>query len=81
MNKWQLHEARSRLSEVVRRASKEGPQVITLRGHVAVVVVAADEYARVTSKPEGTLAYFFRKSPLREVALDLERSGRHAQHG
>ena len=74
MNKWQLQEAKNRLSEVVRKASDEGPQVITLRGDDAVVVVAADEYARITSKPKDSLVDFLRKSPLSAVALDLERS-------
>lgn len=75
MAKWQLQEAKNRLSEVVRKASDEGPQVITLRGDDAVVVVAADEYARLTRKPKkGTLVDFFRKSPLGGVVLDLTRS-------
>ena len=75
MNKWQLQEAKNRLSELVRKASDEGPQIITLRGDAVVVVVAADEYARITGKPKGTLVDFLRKSPLGTVALDLQRSG------
>ncbi len=75
MAKWQLQDAKNRLSEVVRKASDEGPQVITLRGDDAVVVVAADDYARLTRKPKSTLVDFFRKSPLGAVALDLTRSG------
>jgi len=43
MNKWQLQDAKNRLSEVVRKATDEGPQIITLRGDDAVVVVAVDE--------------------------------------
>lgn len=74
MRKWQLQEAKNRLSEVVRKASDEGPQVITLRGDDAVVVVAADEYARLTRQPRGALVDFFRESPLNGVALDLTRS-------
>ena len=75
MAKWQLQDAINRLSEGVRKASDEGPQVITLRGDDAVVVVAADEYVRLTRKPKSTLVDFFRKSPLGAVALDLTRSG------
>ena len=71
MAKWQLQEAKNRLSEVVRKASDEGPQVITLRGDDAVVVVAAHEYARLVRKPTDTLVDFFRKSPLGAVPLDL----------
>lgn len=74
MSKWQLQEAKNRLSEVVRKAADEGPQIITLRGDDAVVVIAADEYARLTRKSRGTLVDFFRKSPLGRVALDLTRS-------
>jgi prevent-host-death family protein len=75
MTRWQLQDAKNRLSEVVRKATDEGPQVITLRGDDAVVVVAADEYARLTRKRKGTLVDFLRKSPLGAVALDLTRSG------
>ena len=74
MTKWQLQDAKNRLSEVVRKASDEGPQVITLRGDDAVVVVAAEEYARLTRKPREALVDFFRKSPLGGVAFDLTRS-------
>ena len=37
--KWQLQEAKNRLSEVVRKAQHEGPQTITLHGRDAAVVV------------------------------------------
>lgn len=73
MTRWQLQDAKNRLSEVVKRASNEGPQVITLRGEDAVVVVAAGEYARMTRRTKGTLVEFFRKSPLSTVDLDLAR--------
>jgi prevent-host-death family protein len=82
MSKWQLQEAKNRLSEVVRKAADEGPQVITLRGEDAVVVVAAEEYVRLTRKPKGTLVDFLRTSPLSALALDLTRSrdpGRHVE--
>jgi len=74
MAKWALQDAKNRLSEVVRKAHDEGPQVITLRGDDAVVVIAADEYARLIRKPGDTLVDFLRKSPLGSVALDLTRS-------
>jgi prevent-host-death family protein len=72
--RWQLQEAKNRLSKVVRRAREEGPQVITLRGDEAVVVLDADEYRRLARRPKGSLVDFFRKSPLVGVELDLARS-------
>ena len=71
--KWQLQEAKNQLSEVVRKAQSEGPQVITLHGNDAAVVVSAKDYGRL-SRPRGKLVDFFRKSPLVGVGLDLTRS-------
>ena len=73
MIRWQLQDAKNRLSELVRKAREEGPQVITLRGRDAVVVVSAREFGNL-SRPRGSLVDFFRKSPLAGVKLDLDRS-------
>ncbi|HYN28121.1 MAG TPA: type II toxin-antitoxin system Phd/YefM family antitoxin, partial [Burkholderiales bacterium] len=73
MIKWQLQDAKNRFSELVRKAREEGPQVITLHGRDAVVVVSANEYRKL-SRPRGNLVDFFRKSPLVGAELDLVRS-------
>ena len=46
---WKLQDAKARFSELVRRARTEGPQRVTIRGHDAVVVIAADELERLFS--------------------------------
>lgn len=74
MSKWQLQEAKNRLSEVVRKAQEEGPQVITLRGEDAVVVVAASDYQKLAKRPKMNLVDFLRRSPLVGLELDLTRS-------
>lgn len=73
MARWQLQEAKNRFSEVVRKARAEGPQVITLHGRDAAVVLSAADYAR-RAKPRGNLVEFFRKSPLAGTALEIGRS-------
>ncbi|MGH8720224.1 MAG: type II toxin-antitoxin system Phd/YefM family antitoxin [Burkholderiales bacterium] len=73
MDRWQLQEAKNRLSEIVRKAQEQGPQVITLHGNDAVVVVAAEEYRKIKKRPRGTLAEFFQRSPLAGVELDVTR--------
>lgn len=73
MIRWQLQDAKNRLSELVRKAREEGPQVITLHGRDAVVVVSANEFGKL-SRPRGSLVDFFRKSPLAGANLDLARS-------
>lgn len=70
---WQLQEAKSRLSQVVDHALREGPQTITLRGKPAVVVVSFEEFQNLTH-PSESLREFFRQSPLFDTDLDLERS-------
>jgi prevent-host-death family protein len=50
MNTWQLQEAKSRFSEVVDLTLTEGPQMVTRRGEEAVVILAADEYRRLSGQ-------------------------------
>ena len=47
---WQLQEAKNRFSEVVQRARKEGPQVVTLRGERAAIVISAKAYDELMAK-------------------------------
>ena len=44
---WSVQDAKNRFSEVV-EAAKRKPQTVTKHGKPAVVVVAADEYARLS---------------------------------
>jgi len=72
MKTWQLQEAKARLSEVIKQASKEGPQTITMRGEPTAVVISRDEYERI-KHPRGSFVDFMRKSPLYGVDIDLKR--------
>ncbi|MCK9530039.1 MAG: type II toxin-antitoxin system Phd/YefM family antitoxin [Gammaproteobacteria bacterium] len=70
---WQLQEAKNRLSELVKAAESEGPQVITVHGREKAVVLSTSEYRKLTAR-RGTIVEFFQKSPLRGIELDLTRS-------
>jgi len=69
---WPVAQAKARLSEVIDRALRQGPQTIMRRGKRAVVVVSAEEWERRTRR-RGNLAEFFAASPLRGSQLDLDR--------
>jgi antitoxin Phd len=72
---WQLQEAKGRFSEVFRLARERGPQRVTKHGREAVVVIPAEEYARLTApqrRPAG-IAKFFAASPLRDSSVELDR--------
>lgn len=73
-SKWQLQDAKNRLSEVVRKAREEGPQTITVHGNDAVVVVDAEQFDKLARRPRGSLVEFFQKSPLKGARLNISRS-------
>jgi len=46
-NTWQVQEAKSRFSELIERAEKEGPQTITKHGKPSAVVLSVAEFDRL----------------------------------
>lgn len=77
--KWQLQEAKNKFSEVVRKASEEGPQTVTKHGKDSVVVLSAEEYRKL-ERPKTSLVEFFQKSPLSKVEIDLKRDKSPSRH-
>lgn len=73
MRAWKLHQARARLSELVKLAEGEGPQGITVRGKSVAVVVSRASFERLSGGRQ-SLVEFMRESPLYGVEeLDFER--------
>lgn len=60
---WQLQEAKNKLSEVVDKTLREGPQVITRRGQKVVGVISVKEYEEMLPGQK-RLGGFLRDSPL-----------------
>lgn len=69
---WTVAKAKAKFSELIERATSDGPQTITRNGRTAVVVVAADEWERKTRR-KGNLAEFFASSPLRNSRVKIKR--------
>lgn len=55
MATWQLQDAKAKFSELVDKAEKEGPQVITRRGIETVAVVPIEEWKRLTAAGKPSL--------------------------
>jgi prevent-host-death family protein len=73
--RWRLQDAKARFSELVRMAHSEGPQLVTLHGRDAVVVVDADEFQRLKGGRTGQLLVdALQASPHRETELVPRRS-------
>ncbi len=77
--KWQLQEAKNKFSEVVRKASEEGPQTVTKHGKDSVVVLSAEDYRKL-EQPNTSLVQFFQNSPFSKVKIDLKRDKSPSRH-
>lgn len=54
MKHWPVQDAKARFSEMLKASLDEGPQMVTLRGKEAAVLVPVEEWRRL--KPEGRLS-------------------------
>lgn len=72
MQSWQLQEAKSKFSELVKKATTEGPQTVTVRGQDQVVVISKKDYKELFGSKKSFLQ-LMSDSPLKGIELDLER--------
>ncbi len=61
MQKWQIQDAKARMSELVKRAQSQ-PQDITVHGKSVAVVLSREAYDRLSRTGE-TLVEFMQRSP------------------
>jgi antitoxin Phd len=72
MDSWKLQDAKARFSEVVERALRDGPQIVTRHGKNAVVIVAYDEF--VGAEPTRDFKDFLMSIP--RLGLQIKPSRR-----
>lgn len=73
MKRYQLQDAKARLSEFVSKVSEEGPFVITVHGAQKAALVPMDVYDRMYPSVQEPLLDFFRRSPLRGMDMEFKR--------
>lgn len=71
-HQWALQDAKAQFSEVVKKAEQEGPQLISVRGNPAVVVISKEEYLSLIA-PRESLVLFFQRSPLMGLSFHIKR--------
>ena len=69
---WQLQDAKSRFSKVVKMAEEGKPQLVTRNGIPTVYIVEASAYNRLIEK-SASRKDILRKSPCVEIELKLDR--------
>ncbi len=72
MKKWQLHEAKNKLSGLIDAVLQGKPQCITRRNQDVVIVVSAEEY-RQLKQPKKSLGEFLLTMPQCDE-LGIERA-------
>lgn len=75
LGRWRLQDAKARFSELVRRARSEGPQHVTVHGRDEVVVLAVEEFHRLTGDLTGeALIAVLQASPSRDIDIAPNRA-------
>jgi antitoxin Phd len=74
LDRWKLEEAKARLSEVVRLASIDGPQLVTVRGKDAAVILDPETYRQLLppAKEELSLVDFLQSLNLSQIDTERE---------
>jgi prevent-host-death family protein len=57
MTRWQVQEAKTRLSELIEDAHSKGPQIITRHGADRAVVLSIDDFRSLTAHKPGLKEY------------------------
>ena len=73
-SEWQLQEAKNKLSQLIKEATSGDAQVVTVHGKPAVVVVSAEEYARLTRPRRGKLSAALLRPDIAADDLDITRN-------
>jgi prevent-host-death family protein len=72
---WALQDAKARFSELARKAERDGPQRVTVRGKPTLVVMSAADYDALRQrKKRKPLPALLEKSPVAGLELDVTRA-------
>lgn len=71
---WQLQDAKQRLSELVRQAIEEGPQVVTRHGKDAVVVMSVAEFEKLSGGRSDFKAFLTNAPEIGRLRISRDRT-------
>lgn len=76
---WKLQDAKTKFSQLVEDAVKNGPQFVTRRGKEAVVVISTDEFEKLTSE-KPSFKEFLLSCPKINDDFEFERQKDDSRH-
>lgn len=72
MRTWQLQDAKARLSELIKQVIHSGPQGISLRGILEVILISKNDYEKLAGK-KVSFVKLMRTSPLKGLNITISR--------
>ena len=79
MRSWQLQEAKTHFSKLVKKAMTEGPQHITVRGEPSVILLSKADFDQLRGAKKVSLPVLMRNSPLAKLALNISRDSSYTR--
>jgi antitoxin Phd len=80
MTVWQIQDAKARLSEVITRACREGPQMITRHGAERAVVMSIEDYCALAARKPDFRAHLLGGPKVEDFSVERDRdTGRDIQ--
>lgn len=73
MARWQVQDAKSRLSEVIERARTEGPQTITRHGAERAVLLSIEDYRALAAHKPDFKAYLLGGPKIDDFSVERSR--------
>ncbi len=73
MSIWQLHEAKTRLSEVIEAAHTAGPQILTRHGTERAVLLSIADYRAITAHQPDLRAYLLGGPKVDSFEIERDR--------
>lgn len=72
-SEWQLQKAKNGLSQLIKEAIAGEPQLVTLHGKPAAMVVSAADYERLTKRHKGKLSAALLRPDIAAEDVDFGR--------
>jgi prevent-host-death family protein len=79
MDKWQLHEAKNKLSNIIDTAMHGKPQCITKRGEDAVIIIGINDYEKLIKQKLNFSEFLLSGSKFDD--LEIERARGKSREG
>jgi antitoxin Phd len=73
MPAWQIQHAKARLSEVIERARREGPQTITRHGAERAIVLSIEDYRALLAGKPDFKAYLLGGPKVDDFSIERDR--------